>query len=713
MWSHWLKHNRGATSTLDMETFRFSCKCKQVPLAHAHLACRTVVVFISSLFYGMARNPWNGTVQKNLPALVKTMRPASCGLLDQLYAERLINREELFKLKSLDTEEERARELLTSSLPSKGPQSFDKFCDQVARCEGHQRLVHLLHAESARTIPTEAAVTPNGESTPPEMEQAASSQEGDHRNRMLPVPAGESTVRFGHRKGAQPKRISFYVPPPCNSGFKAIESKVKSSCGTAGISKSNVKIVYESVDDDSGEGSVQVQPPQEGAHSVVFDEVMLVSMVLYGISAVEFELDAFIADVLSAHLNVPREAVSPKEALDGCCLVIVSLPFEAIVSLFEILDDPEKSFQLTKSLKAQIPNLSHVEVMMGNLCLPMPVLQPPQTREELVDAALHIPAQEHLQRVLACRLSEEDKVDVLKASCSKLAKNLDPVDSRSQSWKDDYLFYAAGAGQLEMCDALLEHGTHPGVLVRSDNRTLSAIHAAAQGDHVDIVTSLLTVGVPVNSTDNEQNTPLHWASWYGNYNTVEVLLKEGADPQSMNSCGYAPLHYAAACGNLKCISQLTEANAQIDSATKPLGLTPLHIAVQEHQIDAVQLLLNLKANPVACTKLGLQPIHLATWSGNHRCLKLLLEQGVGSRDESLLGSPMKLAEIQGHLPAVVGTVLGEPAFCCFVCVIVVSTNGRNPDCRGNGSPRTEEGGSSIQFTGGCFQWFVFLCRLEL
>jgi hypothetical protein len=594
----------------------------------------------------MAGDQWNGRLRQKIPDLVKALRPVSSGLLDTLYAEHLINREELFKLKNLDNEEERSRELLTTDLPSKGPQSFDRFCDQLERCAEQRHLVDIVQGGARNAIPTEADVKTAEPATSPEAQRASY----DQKSQLESVPAAELTIRFGYMKAPQPKRITFYVPPPCHDAFKEIELIVKSACSTTGISKANVKVVYEDVDEE-------VQAVHEGAYAVVCDEVMLVSLVIYGASADELEAkvdDAFIRQLLSSHLAIPPEEIIVKERLNSSCSIIISVSFSAVAALFNVLRDPGKVFAFASSLQLQVPELTHAEVMLGNLYLPIPFLKPRST-EELVAASPQSTAQEHLQLILASQLSETDRAEVLRAACAKVSEKPEPERSL---WKANYLFYAAGAGQVEMCDVLLEHGADARNSVESDEGTrLSAIHAAAQGDHVDVIRSLLKAKIPVNLQDDDENSALMWASWYGNYNTVEFLLKEKANPQAVNMYGYTPLHYAAASGSLKSISLLCDAEADKEAVTNSLNLTPLHVAIQKNQVAAVQSLLNLKAHPVACTSLGLQPIHLAAWSANHRCLRLLIAEGVGSRDDSILGPPMKLAEIQGHVPEVVDTVL--------------------------------------------------------
>ena len=668
----------------------------------------------------MARDPWHKKVKPNLPDLRKNIRPVSSGLLDELYAHQVINRSDFTALTSLDTEETRARDLLEDKLPLKGPESFDKLCDQLSRCGGYERVLKQLRGAASNVFveawraekdeeARKALDGARGETISDDGARAetAADDASDYESLRLvvPVPATESVVRFGKWMGVQPKRVSFYIPPDCQNDFQAIEEKVMLACTAAGISNGNVQMIYESVDEESGEVLVKLQSPQEGARAVVCDKVMLTSFLLHCEPASEFRIDrdALIA-TLSNHLNISDEDVAVKEILDDS-KVIVSLPLQGVAALFDVFTNAKKGFALAVELKSQVDKLSHVEVQIGCLHLPLPLIPPVEAPEELAeDAFLVKTPDEHLQHVLACRFSGDDNAKAVEAACIKLTE-MDSKDSKeAMPWKNKYLFYAAGAGQVEMCDVLLQQEADPRAFVQRGNRQLSAIHVAAQGDHVDVIKSLLKleeaaeedaagrgparddtvteesgmseaveeeaarVGAKEQATRREivnlcgtrdKNTPLHWASWYGNYNTVELLLQQQADLNVVNGSGCAPLHYAAASGSAKCIKLLTDAEADKEVRTTTLNLTPLDVAIQEHQVDAVQSLLDAKVNPTLTTKHCLQPIHFAASLGDHRCLRLLIREGVGCRDGSLFGNSMDLAKKAGHLIEVIDTVTGK------------------------------------------------------
>lgn len=54
----------------------------------------------------------------------------------------------------------------------------------------------------------------------------------------------------------------------------------------------------------------------------------------------------------------------------------------------------------------------------------------------------------------------------------------------------------------------------------------TALHIAAEFDHVDIVRLLLAQGADLNSRDVDGSTALHLASQQGSRNALELLMKE-------------------------------------------------------------------------------------------------------------------------------------------------------------------------------------------
>ena len=84
------------------------------------------------------------------------------------------------------------------------------------------------------------------------------------------------------------------------------------------------------------------------------------------------------------------------------------------------------------------------------------------------------------------------------------------------------------------------------------------------------------------------------------------------------------------------------------------GGTPLHLAVQEHHIDIVRLLLEKGADPKLASAVGCTPLHLATGWGLVECTRLLLDHGADPQpaEGSEAPSPLFLAAQYGHLAVV-------------------------------------------------------------
>jgi len=84
------------------------------------------------------------------------------------------------------------------------------------------------------------------------------------------------------------------------------------------------------------------------------------------------------------------------------------------------------------------------------------------------------------------------------------------------------------------------------------------------------------------------NTALMMAAFKKNKPAVLAMLEKGAQ---VNRPGWTALHYAAAAGDLDIMKLLLGRHAHIDAAS-PTGTTPLMLAAQEGQEEAVKLLLD-------------------------------------------------------------------------------------------------------------------------
>lgn len=105
---------------------------------------------------------------------------------------------------------------------------------------------------------------------------------------------------------------------------------------------------------------------------------------------------------------------------------------------------------------------------------------------------------------------------------------------------------------------------------------------------------------------------------------VRALLRTGAPP---NGCGATPLSFAAAQGNTAIISELVWGyGADVNKADKE-QTTPLMLAAELGQEQAMALLLQAKADPSLCDYQGRQALMFAAMSGNAACINRLVQAG--------------------------------------------------------------------------------------
>ena len=155
-----------------------------------------------------------------------------------------------------------------------------------------------------------------------------------------------------------------------------------------------------------------------------------------------------------------------------------------------------------------------------------------------------------------------------------------------------------------------------------DDTGAIALHKAASGGYNDIVQLLLTKGVSIEATDNDNDTPLHIAAWKGHTSTVELLLSKGASIEATNDYKHTPLHFAVSNGHTSTVELLLSKGASIE-ATNNINDTPLHLAAQYGHTSAVELLLSKGASIKAMNINNYTPLYLARLYDNHEVVRLI------------------------------------------------------------------------------------------
>ena len=154
---------------------------------------------------------------------------------------------------------------------------------------------------------------------------------------------------------------------------------------------------------------------------------------------------------------------------------------------------------------------------------------------------------------------------------------------------------------------------------------VTPLFVALRRDDLALVELLVDAGADVNELGLDGYTPLHRAAELNGGQIVTVLLEAGADPNVFTTDGrdYGPLHLAAAKHNLEAIEALVAGGVPINAHNPELDATALHYAAFVGDTDAIQLLLNLGADPQALQLDGYTALEVAQANGQDAAAAML------------------------------------------------------------------------------------------
>lgn len=183
--------------------------------------------------------------------------------------------------------------------------------------------------------------------------------------------------------------------------------------------------------------------------------------------------------------------------------------------------------------------------------------------------------------------------------------------------------------------------------LKSSDGGFTALHFAAAEGHLNIVRLLLEHGANPNSRDQWGNTPIFRA---GNKEEIgKLIVKFGGDPFLENENGISPLNSPAMAfkylklenkeheeinyralvnkgDNILLAKCLDEKKGDIE-AKNDQGKSPLYLAVESENIEAITLLINAGADINTQEKFGYTPLAIAVLRGKIDLVKLLIEKG--------------------------------------------------------------------------------------
>uniref|UniRef100_A0A803XV01 CASK interacting protein 2 n=1 Tax=Meleagris gallopavo TaxID=9103 RepID=A0A803XV01_MELGA len=163
----------------------------------------------------------------------------------------------------------------------------------------------------------------------------------------------------------------------------------------------------------------------------------------------------------------------------------------------------------------------------------------------------------------------------------------------------------------------------------------SALHHAALGGSLDLISLLLEAQATVDIKDSNGMRPLHYAAWQGRVEPVRLLLRAAASVNMASLDGQIPLHLSAQYGHYEVVAQLllnshlcvALLEGQSKDATDPNYTTPLHLAAKNGHKEIIRQLLKAGIEINKQTKTG-TALHEAALYGKTEVVRLLLEGGV-------------------------------------------------------------------------------------
>lgn len=226
---------------------------------------------------------------------------------------------------------------------------------------------------------------------------------------------------------------------------------------------------------------------------------------------------------------------------------------------------------------------------------------------------------------LACLKGHTDVARVLIEGGAKVDGDSPPI------------FAAAGKGNLELVQLLLDHKANPSAF-STQHAGCCGLHIAAEKNYVDVVEALLAAGVDVNIRSEKQKlTPLISAACCGSSEAVKALLKAKADIDAQSSTGNTALMLAIDRGKIEVALALIEGGANLEIKGQK-GWTALHNAASggdKGYKEVAEGLIKHHASVDALSETLLTPLHEAAGKSLVDLVRLLVDAGadVNARDK--------------------------------------------------------------------------------
>src|SRR5687768_16910032 len=166
--------------------------------------------------------------------------------------------------------------------------------------------------------------------------------------------------------------------------------------------------------------------------------------------------------------------------------------------------------------------------------------------------------------------------------------------------------------------------------------------------------SVVLVAIAMSSLLNAAGpAPVADAAMKRDREAVRALLKNGDDVNAAQGDGMTELHWAARNGDLELTQMLLYAGANVKATTRLGGYTPLLMAADQGHAGVIAALVAGGADVKAPNALGTTPLMLAAASGNPQAVTILVENGaeIEAKENTFGQTPLMFAAASNRVEA--------------------------------------------------------------
>ncbi|XP_051879285.1 E3 ubiquitin-protein ligase mib1 isoform X1 [Pristis pectinata] len=212
---------------------------------------------------------------------------------------------------------------------------------------------------------------------------------------------------------------------------------------------------------------------------------------------------------------------------------------------------------------------------------------------------------------------------VSNASGERLSQLLKKLFETQESGDiNEELVKAAANGDVAKVEEIM---ARPDVDVNGQCAGHTAMQAASQNGHVDVLKLLLKHSVDLEVEDKDGDRAVHHASFGDEGAVIDVLHRGGADLNARNKRRQTPLHIAVNKGHLQVVKTLLDLGCH-PSLQDSEGDTPLHDAISKKRDDMLSVLLESGADVTITNNNGFNALHHAALRGNPSAMRVLLSK---------------------------------------------------------------------------------------